>query len=316
MNTPKISIVMNCFNGEEHLREALDSIFQQTYQDWEVIFWDNCSIDSSASIANSYGEKIRYFRSNELTSLGKARRLAVEKAVGEWVCFLDVDDRWHPKKLEAQIRDLEMGDYLFAYAGVCEIKRNGEKIREVTPKLQTGFIFGSLITNFELNMVTPIFNREKAEILNIRFDDAITASEEFNFFMRLAYHGNALVQHKVLGDYRLHSGSLTFRSMGEWANERRITLRQLETSFPDIKKLYANELEEANAKGDYYEAMYLMSKGNLRDARALLKPLTSVNYKYRLLYYASFHKQIWSLIHSDYIKRVIFYKIQKMLGER
>ena len=48
---PKVSIVVNCFNGEEFLHECLDSIVNQTFIDWELIFWDNCSTDNSANIS-------------------------------------------------------------------------------------------------------------------------------------------------------------------------------------------------------------------------------------------------------------------------
>ena len=60
---PLVSIIMNCFNGERYLREAIDSIYAQTYSNWEVIFWDNASIDSSYKIASSYDSKIKLFKS-------------------------------------------------------------------------------------------------------------------------------------------------------------------------------------------------------------------------------------------------------------
>ena len=50
---PKVSIIMNCFNGERYLRKAIDSVYAQSYEDWEIIFFDNASTDNSASIAKS-----------------------------------------------------------------------------------------------------------------------------------------------------------------------------------------------------------------------------------------------------------------------
>ena len=52
---------MNCFNGEEFLVEAIDSVFNQTYTDWEIIFFDNASTDGSREIAKSYGSKLKYY---------------------------------------------------------------------------------------------------------------------------------------------------------------------------------------------------------------------------------------------------------------
>ena len=53
-NQPLVSVIMNCFNGEKYLREAIDSVIAQTYTNWEIIFWDNQSVDRSAEIFKSY----------------------------------------------------------------------------------------------------------------------------------------------------------------------------------------------------------------------------------------------------------------------
>ena len=59
---PSVSIIMNCLNGEEYLKDSLSSIVNQTYKNWELIFWDNRSTDKSADILKSFKDKrIRYF---------------------------------------------------------------------------------------------------------------------------------------------------------------------------------------------------------------------------------------------------------------
>ena len=59
---PLVSIIMNCLNGERFLKSALDSVYKQTINDWEIIFLDNFSIDQSRNIAKSYKEKLKYFK--------------------------------------------------------------------------------------------------------------------------------------------------------------------------------------------------------------------------------------------------------------
>ena len=102
MMEPLVSIIMNCLNGAQYIHEALQSILAQTYQSWEVIFWDNGSSDGSGSIAKSYGPKIRYFRNETTTPLSTARNHAISKCRGDYVAILDVDDIWLPNKLEKQ----------------------------------------------------------------------------------------------------------------------------------------------------------------------------------------------------------------------
>ena len=59
---PLVSIIINCFNGEKYLREAINSVIAQSYENWEIIFWDNKSTDKSAKIFQSYNDKrLRYF---------------------------------------------------------------------------------------------------------------------------------------------------------------------------------------------------------------------------------------------------------------
>ena len=110
---PLVSVIINCFNGEEFLREAIDSVLAQTYTHWEIIFWDNQSTDATAEIVKSYTDsRIRYYYAPNHTPLGEARNLAVEKTKGEYINFLDADDIWMPNKLEEQIKLIEPGVWL------------------------------------------------------------------------------------------------------------------------------------------------------------------------------------------------------------
>ena len=95
---------MNCYNGQRYLRESLNSVLKQTYQNWELIFWDNCSTDNSSSILEEFNDKrFKYFLANQHTTLYQARNLAIQKSNGTFIAFLDTDDIWLPNKLEKQI---------------------------------------------------------------------------------------------------------------------------------------------------------------------------------------------------------------------
>ena len=128
INKPLISIIINCFNGEKYLNEALLSVLNQSYNNWEVIFWNNKSTDSSANIYKSYKDKrFRYFHANEHTTLYKARNLAIEKSRGEFISFLDVDDLWDKRKLELQIHYFKNPDVGVVFSNLWMLKKNKEK---------------------------------------------------------------------------------------------------------------------------------------------------------------------------------------------
>jgi len=101
---PRVSIIMNVRNGASFLREALDSVMAQTFQDWELIVWDDRSTDESTKIVAEYHDpRIRYFLSPEETPLGEASNSAIRQAKGQWLAFLDQDDIWLPRKLQQQM---------------------------------------------------------------------------------------------------------------------------------------------------------------------------------------------------------------------
>lgn len=104
----KVSVIMNCFNGEQFLSDAIKSVLDQTYRNWELIFWDNQSIDNSKKIFKSFNDKrLKYYFSKKKTTLHLARNLALKKSNGDLICFLDVDDYWYKNKLFLQVKELK-----------------------------------------------------------------------------------------------------------------------------------------------------------------------------------------------------------------
>jgi glycosyltransferase involved in cell wall biosynthesis len=101
---PRVSVIMNVWNGEKTIRDAMESVLSQTFSDWELIAWDDQSSDNSAAVIKSFGDpRILYFLSNEKKPLGAARNEAIHRARGDWLAFLDQDDVWLPDKLAKQL---------------------------------------------------------------------------------------------------------------------------------------------------------------------------------------------------------------------
>ena len=90
---PLVSIIMNCYNGAKYLQESLRSVINQTYQNWELIFWDNISSDDSKKIFSNFNEnRFKYFLNDKHSILYHARNQAIKKANGDFIAFLDTDD--------------------------------------------------------------------------------------------------------------------------------------------------------------------------------------------------------------------------------
>ncbi len=219
---PLISIVMNCFNGEAFLKEAIDSVISQSYDNWELIFWDNQSTDDSELIVKKYLDpRIRYFKSKEHTLLGTARNEALNLADGKWVAFLDVDDLWSEKKLEHQI-DIILNsndDIGFVY-GRCELifsdPNKSNKIFKADESLPSGEIFNQLLYENFVPFVSAIIDKEKFVALG-GFDNNLMHSTDYFMFLKLSEKYPVSVLQDVCCKYRLHEGNLTnsLRAQGE-----------------------------------------------------------------------------------------------------
>lgn len=306
---PKVTIIMNCYNGEKYLEQAIDSIFAQTFDDWEFIFWDNCSTDNSASIAKSYGPRVRYFCAEETTSLGAARALAVEEAKGDWIGFLDSDDYWYADKLEKQINALKEDDYVLCYAGVREITERGKTIRVMIPAYSSGMTFPNQLHQFDINMVTPLINRNFMVENNLNFNPKITASVEYSLFMRLAARGKFCIIHEPLGVWRIWPGTLTSQRQHILAEERRIILEQVIQENPGIAEKYPHQFAEAFARGDYFEANYFVKKGSVQEAKVIMKRIKHHDIRYKLLYLSLWVPGLWNLMHSNFVKLTVATKL-------
>lgn len=103
--TPRVSVLIPCYNAGSYLAAALDSVFAQTYQDFEIIVVDDGSVDDSAAVAARYPQ-VQYFY-NAHKGISVTRNFAISKAQGELIAFLDADDLWTPEKLEMQVAYLD-----------------------------------------------------------------------------------------------------------------------------------------------------------------------------------------------------------------
>jgi glycosyltransferase involved in cell wall biosynthesis len=100
---PRVSVIIPAFNSETTLAEAVQSVLDQTYADFEVIVSDDASTDGTAAVAEGFGERVRLVRNPENRGPGPARNAAVEVAEGELLALLDADDYWLPEFLAEQV---------------------------------------------------------------------------------------------------------------------------------------------------------------------------------------------------------------------
>lgn len=284
---PLVSVVMNCRNGEEYLREALDSIYAQSYPNWEIIFWDNASTDKSAGIAKSYGPKLRYFRSDQYVTLGKARNLAMAEARGEYLAFLDCDDRWLQKTMKRQISALNnRNDIDFVYGNYFRLimPKTDNLILVLSGRQPEGDVFGSFLCSYPVGMQTVMLRMEAIKRLNAKFDECLEVSEEFDFFMRILLKSQALYIDEPLATYRVHQNMRSQKLSHKYPIEMRYVLDKLKKNDDSIELKYASQIRYYEAKVGYLQAKVCMEKHEPRSARRGLAPYIFVGPVFFILY--------------------------------
>jgi glycosyltransferase involved in cell wall biosynthesis len=248
---PEISIIMNCYNGEQYLRKSLSSIINQTYKNWELIFWDNCSTDQSKKIFKTFKDKrLKYFKSNKYQKLYKARNNAIKKSKGRYISFIDTDDWWLKNRLAKQlsfIRSKSRDKCKIIYSNwfTYNQKKGIKRIFNNT-KLPSGKITQELLNKYEMNIGTVLICKSIFD--DLKFNEKYEIIGDFDFFIKASFKYKLFSMQEPLSYYRLHDNNfskkfkLHFSELSNWLenNKKRFSNRNLNYQN---QILYLNKLK-------------------------------------------------------------------------
>ena len=208
-NKNLVTIILNCYNGEKYLIEALKSIENQTYKNWELVFWDNLSTDKSKEILKSFkNKKFRYFKSKKHTSLYSARNLAIRKAKGEYISFLDCDDTWKNNKLKKQIKLFEDKKVAVVYGNLF-VKKNKKIRKYYNYNLKKGYLYKDLIRNYNIGILTVVIKKKILIKEKKIFNNKYNIIGDFDLFLRLSKKYYFQVVQQPVATYRIHNKNLS-----------------------------------------------------------------------------------------------------------
>ena len=205
-NSPIVSIIMNCHNGEKYLEESLQSVLNQSYRNWELIFFDNASTDQSKDIFNTFKDaRFNYFFNKKKINLYKARNLAIAKTKGDFIAFIDVDDWWEKNNLSKRKLFFENQEYAFSYSNCFYFFEKNKKKKLFSKKnLPHGYIFNDLSENYLVNLSSILLRKSFLHKLDYFFDDRYNIIGDFDLILRLSEKYLAHSVNEPLVNIRYH----------------------------------------------------------------------------------------------------------------
>lgn len=158
----KVSIITPSYNSAQYISRTIDSILQQTYENWELFIIDDCSTDNSREVIQSYisqDSRIKLICLEKNSGAAVARNIGIENACGRFIAFLDSDDTWHPEKLEQQVSFMLKNDYAFTYTLYHQVNENGDTVGELYFPSRTNY--RNLLKTCVIGCLTAMYDTHK-----------------------------------------------------------------------------------------------------------------------------------------------------------
>ena len=302
---PLVSVIMNCFNSDLYLREAIESVIFQKYKNWELILWDNCSTDNTSKVIHSFDdERIKYFFSEKKTSLGKARNSALKKSSGQYFAFLDSDDIWNPDRLLISINFLRKNpNYICSYSNFQFIDEHGKIIKtgHLFPQPQ-GYVYKKFLRKCPVNLQTLTISANAFDNLDMAFDENFSLSKEYEMLMRVLIKNKIGYINQILAQYRIHQEMNSKKNINNYIIETKLFLHKHKKIFKDDPS-YKRHFDYFACKIFYYEARSQIRENNFSKARSSLSKVKFKSIKFFGLYLLSLtNTKIWNFINNLFKK--------------
>jgi teichuronic acid biosynthesis glycosyltransferase TuaG len=174
-----ISIITPLYNAEKYIKDTIESVINQDYENWEMLIVDDCSKDRSKLIVEKYMEldkRIKLISLENNMGVAFARNIGIKSASGEYLAFLDSDDLWKPNKLSVQLDFMKQNNYAFTFTGYEMINDEGIKLNKII-KAPAKLNYRKLLYGNQIGCLTVMLNKKKIgdiEMPAIRHEDYAT----------------------------------------------------------------------------------------------------------------------------------------------
>lgn len=217
---PKISVVMPVYNAEKYLREAMDSILNQTYTDFEFIILDDGSKDTSPDIVRSYSDpRIRFYQNEHNMGVAATLNRGLDLATGEYIARMDSDDISLPERFEKQVTYLDAHPEIAVLA--TDVQTFGAKnfyspTSKKNEELRVDLIFNCCLCHPTVMMRGSLVQQEQ-----FFYDPAFNKMEDYELWVRISEQHQLACLDQILFKYRVHPQQVTQNSSTEISEQYR-----------------------------------------------------------------------------------------------
>ena len=258
-NSPLVSIILPTYNCAAFLSHSIGTILSQTYNSYEIIVIDDGSTDNTKEVLYPFMQRIKYIRLEQNKGLPTARNIGIRSAQGKYIAFIDADDLWLPEKLQTDIEYFETHpEVSMVYSKHINIDEKGDDLGGNTKKqLPSGNIFTQLFSEQNFIITSSVVVRKEVFETTGLFDEQLFNCQDWDMWLRIAFHFKVAGINKPLVKYRHNPHSLS-KNRNNVLKYQKIIIDKIYNKFKDTEngiheKLYKKRLASHYAKaGRYY----------------------------------------------------------------
>lgn len=207
-----VSVIIPTYNREKYIKEAIESVLNQTYKYVEVIIIDDGSTDNTKKIIDEINKRnnniIKYYY-QENSGVARARNYGIEVSTGDYIAFLDSDDFWDLDKLQKQMNKINMSKVECCYCGTYKYYHQNSKKRKIKNSFKEGKVLIDILRGYiNSETISWVINKEILITHNLYFTENCDFSEDLEFYLKLSSISNVCCVNEFLCYYRMHNESL------------------------------------------------------------------------------------------------------------
>ena len=305
---------MPVFNGAKYIKEAIQSVLNQTFSDFELIIVNDGSTDESAEIVRSFSDKrIRFFENDTNKGIVFTRNFAVENSLGKYIAIFDCDDIMLPEKLQKQVDFLEQNsDFAMVGSSIEMIDKDSNFIKKHIYKLPPKLLKTQLFFDNYFAQSSMLIRKKVFETFN--YNAKFVMVSDYLLWSQIAQNNKVANLKDVLIKYRVHSQSITLKQL----ENQQIYVKQIFEFQLSLLQIYPteNELENHFLLLKNQKNIDLKNKNQTENIKNWTTFLKNQNKKLQIFdnkFFNKYLKKLWKRVISENYKSKNINFVEKII---